>query len=246
MGRPEFPVDRTVRARAELAIALRRCRAEAGLSYDELADMTDLSAGTFKRAAAGKAVPTEETLRKFACTCGVDLNGKRRLATLWLDARIADRGRLGRLQKPALPRFTNGRRELSAALEYFYEAASAPPLRRLTELAGGSHLLPVSSAARIVTRKALPASRQQMIAFLTACGLTQWAREIWAEAFEEITQSHDHAEAIPLKKTAELIRRTTPQSPLMNRGGGSARYVNPEFWPRIHSSTAPSRVGWTA
>ncbi|MEV6582255.1 helix-turn-helix transcriptional regulator [Streptomyces sp. NPDC051582] len=239
-------MDHTVPERAELATALRRCRAKAGLSYDELADTTGLSAGTFKRAASGKTVPTEETLRAFSCTCGVDPNGKRRLGTLWLAARIADRGRLAQLCKPALPRFTNGRRELSAALEYFYEAAGAPPLRRLTELAGGRHLLPVSSAARIVKRQALPASRQQMIAFLTACGLTEWAREIWGEAFEEITQSHDHAEAGPLTRTAELVRRTTPQSPLMNRGGGSARYVNPELWPLIHSSTTPSRVGRAA
>lgn len=166
--------------------------------------MTGLSAGTFKRATSGETVPTEETLRKSACTCGVDLKGKRTLGTLWIDARIADRGRLARLRKPPQPRFTNGRHELSAALEYFYEAARAPPLRRLTELAGGSRLLPVSSAARIVNRQALPASRQQMIAFLTACGLTEWARAIWGEAFEEITESHDHAEAGPLIRTAAL------------------------------------------
>ncbi|MFD7029204.1 hypothetical protein ACFWAR_14340 [Streptomyces sp. NPDC059917] len=33
-------------------------------------------------------------------------------------------------------------------------------MRRLQELAGGPHLLPVSSAARIVNRQALPVSRQ--------------------------------------------------------------------------------------
>ncbi|WP_327135960.1 hypothetical protein OG311_38415 (plasmid) [Streptomyces sp. NBC_01343] len=100
-----------------------------------------------------------------------------------------DRGRLAQLRKPALPQFINGRRELSAALEYFYEDAGAPPLRRLTELAGGTHLLPVSSAARIVSRQALPASRQQMVAFLTACGVPGHLLGLWGDAFDEVAQS---------------------------------------------------------
>lgn len=58
--------------------------------------------------------------------------------------------------------------DFSEALEYFYERAGALPLRRLQALAGGSHVLPVSTAARIVRRQALPAGRQQCIAFLTA------------------------------------------------------------------------------
>lgn len=189
MGRPELPVDHTVPERGELAAALRRIRTLAGLSYDELADRTDLSAATLKRAASGKAVPAEETVTAFATACGGDEADA--LHRLWLNARIADRGRLVQLRKPALPQFIDGRRELSAALEYFYEAAGAPPLRRLADRAGGAHLLPVSSAARIVKRQALPVSRQQMVAFLTGCGLTGQALDLWGQAFEEITQNPD-------------------------------------------------------
>ncbi|MER6218521.1 helix-turn-helix transcriptional regulator [Streptomyces sp. NPDC001674] len=171
-----------------LAGALRGLRTRAGLSYDELADKTGLSAATLKRAASGKTVPTEETVQKFATVCGGEPDV---LYGFWLSARIADRGRLAQLRKPALPRFIDGRRELSATLEYFYEAAGAPSLRRLAELAGGTHLLPVSSAARIVNREALPVDRQQMVAFLTACGLTGQSLEQWGDAFEEITLNPD-------------------------------------------------------
>ncbi|MGW6782277.1 helix-turn-helix domain-containing protein [Streptomyces sp. NPDC054987] len=182
-------MDHTLPERGELAAALRRIRTLAGLSYDELADRTGLSAATLKRAAWGKTVPAEETVIAFAAACGGDSVDV--LRRLWLNARIADRGRLVQLRKPALPQFIDGRRELSAALEYFYEAAGAPSLRHFVALAGGAHLLPVSSAARIVKRQALPVSRQQMVAFLTACGLTGQPLDLWGDAFEEITQNPD-------------------------------------------------------
>lgn len=155
------------------------------MSYDELAAKTGLSAATLKRATSGRTVPAETTVMAIVAACGGGLYLS--MGRLWLAARIADRGKLAQLTKPALPQFIHGRRELSAALEYLYEAAGAPPLRRLAELAGGTHLLPVSSASRIVSRQALPVSRQQMIAFLTGCGITE-RLDVWGDAFEEITQ----------------------------------------------------------
>ncbi|MCX5009524.1 hypothetical protein OG765_00705 [Streptomyces sp. NBC_00555] len=80
---------------------------------------------------------------------------------------------------------------MSEALEYFYERAGALSLRRLQTLAGGSHLLPVSSAARIVNRQALPASRHQCAAFLAACGIGPRLVERWADAFDRIARARD-------------------------------------------------------
>ncbi|MFJ8017437.1 helix-turn-helix domain-containing protein [Streptomyces sp. NPDC096339] len=188
MGRPELPVDHAVPERGALAVALRELRSQAGLSYDDLAAGTALSAATFKRAASGRTLPTEETVKVFVSACGGNWYALRKL---WLAAKIADRGRLEQLRRPALPQFVSGRRELSAALEYFYEAAGAPSLRRLSELAGGAHMLPVSTAHRIVTRRALPASGQQMTAFLAACGLTGDDLLRWEQAFKEITEGVD-------------------------------------------------------
>ncbi|MEU6299273.1 hypothetical protein [Streptomyces erythrochromogenes] len=77
--------------------------------------------------------------------------------------------------------------DFSEALEYFYERAGALPLSQLQALPGASHELPVSTAARIVRRQALPASRQQCIAFLTACGIGLRLLRRWADAYDRIT-----------------------------------------------------------
>ncbi|MFJ2598640.1 helix-turn-helix domain-containing protein [Streptomyces erythrochromogenes] len=227
-------MDYILPERGELAAALRRIRTLASLSYDELAGRTGLSAATLKRAASGKTVPTEETVMTVATVCGGD---QAELHRLWLNARIADRGRLAQLRMPALPQYVDGRRELSAALEYFYEAAGAPSLRRLADLAGGVHLLPVSSAARIVKRQALPVSRQQMVAFLTACGRTGQGLELWGDAFDEITQNPDgpysRRNAL-LEKAAKGIGgsgrlRPSTHHPVVD-GRGNPRFVPGERW----------------
>lgn len=238
MGRPELPVDHTVPERGKLAAALRWLRGNAGLSYDELAAKTGLSAATLKRAASGKTVPTEDTVKTFVAACGGDPYG---LGRAWLAARIADRGRLAGLRKPPLPVFINGHRELSAALEYFYEAAGAPPLRRLSELAGGAHLLPVSTAARIVNRQALPVSRQQMVAFLTACRLTGRLLDAWGDAFEEITRN---SAADRTSSKIELLFAAVAE-------GATAHVpLQPDEDPRVVDSRGNPRfvpaLGWSA
>ncbi|MEY2229512.1 helix-turn-helix domain-containing protein [Streptomyces sp. BF23-19] len=184
MGRPELPVDHTVPARGLLAEALRDLRRQAGLTYDELAVRTGVSPATLKRAASGGTVPALQTAQAVAAACGRD---PIKIGTLWRAARAADRGRLAQLRRPAAPELITTPAELSAALEYFYEAAGAPSLRLLARRAGGTHLLPVSSAGRIVNRQALPASRQQFVAYLTACGLAGRQLERWGDAFVEIT-----------------------------------------------------------
>ncbi|MER7338586.1 helix-turn-helix transcriptional regulator [Streptomyces sp. NPDC000075] len=188
MGRPELPVDSTSPDRGLLASRLRELRRSARLTYDELAVKTSLSPATLKRAASGRSVPSWDTVEAFAGVCGGDLDAVR---ALWENARITGRGRLRELRRPGSPELITTRGALSEALEYFYERAGAPSLRRLQELAGGRHLLPVSSAARIVGRQALPASRQQCAAFLTACGITGSRLERWADAFVRITSSRE-------------------------------------------------------
>ncbi|MET9323665.1 helix-turn-helix transcriptional regulator [Streptomyces sp. NPDC003038] len=188
MGRPELPVDHTVPTRGVLAEALRALRTGAGLTYDELAVRTGLSSATLKRAASGRTVPSWETAEELASACGAS---PAVLRPVWLKARIAERGRLKQLRRPRAPELATTFGDLGEAMEYFYEAAGAPPLRQLQKQAGGRHLLPVSSAARIVNRQALPASRQQCLAFLTACGLPDRTAERWAQAFDRITRHRD-------------------------------------------------------
>ncbi|MFE9468745.1 helix-turn-helix domain-containing protein [Streptomyces virginiae] len=238
MGRPELPVDHTVPARAELAEALRELRTAAGVTYAELSVKTGMSPATLKRAASGRILPSWETVKEFVSACGALAADLHRV---WLKARIAERGRLRKLRRPRAPELATTVGDLGEAMEYFYEAAGAPSLRQLQERAGGSHLLPVSSAARIVNREALPASRQQCVAFLTACGLPDRSAERWAQAFDRITRHRDAdpetlsdleaALAITLKSTdhwalaAQDNRRSAPH---LRQQLSTARVRRPE------------------
>lgn len=171
---------------------------------DELAAKTGRSPATLKRAASGRTAPSWETAMEFVSACG---SRPADLKAVWLKARIAERGRLKRLRRPRAPELATTFGDLGEAMEYFYEAAGAPSLRQLQEQAGGRHLLPLSSAARIVNREALPASRQQCLAFLTACGLGGRTAERWAPAFDRITRHRDldAAPAIRWEESSHVV-----------------------------------------
>ncbi|GGZ97143.1 hypothetical protein GCM10010371_66260 [Streptomyces subrutilus] len=217
MGRPELPVDHTVPARGELAAALRGLRAAAGLTYDELAVRTGLSAATLKRAASGRYVPAWETVTAITEVCG-DLH--RDVGQLWQRARVAQRGRLKDLPRPASPELITNAGALSEALVYFYEWAGGLPLRRLQELAGEAYFLPVSTAARIVGRQALPVSRQQCIAFLTACGIGPRLVRRWADAYDRIIAArHTNTRASSSEVDPALVLLRDVQR-LTERSGG--------------------------
>ncbi|MFI9064424.1 hypothetical protein ACIGQE_21555 [Streptomyces sp. NPDC053429] len=153
-----------------------------GLTCDELALKTGLSAATLKRAASARTVPSWTTVEAVAAVCGEAGVLKR----LWEAARAAERGRLRALRRPGAPELITTRGALSEAREYFYEQAGAMSLRRLQGRAGGPHLLLVSTAARIVNREALPVSRQQCFVFLSGCGLRERLAEQWALAYERV------------------------------------------------------------
>ncbi|MFF2196958.1 helix-turn-helix domain-containing protein [Streptomyces sp. NPDC058157] len=155
MGRPELPVDSSSPDRGLLASRLRQLRQSARLTYDELAVKTSLSPATLKRAASGRSVPSWDTVEAFAGACGGDLDAVR---ALWENARITRRGRLRELRRPGSPELITTRGALSEALEYFYERAGAPSLRRLQELAGGP--APAAGQFRCADRGATGASGQ--------------------------------------------------------------------------------------
>nr|WSW64637.1 helix-turn-helix domain-containing protein [Streptomyces sp. NBC_00998] len=209
MGRPELPVDYTVKARGHLASALRSIRTGARLTYEELSAATGLSAATLKRATSGRTLPSPETVKVFAEACG---GHPARFWKMWLAARIDERGRLRQVRRPTSPALATRPGHLSDALEYFYECAGAPSLRQLQERAGGRHLLPVSSAARLVNREALPASRQQCVAFLTACGVTGRLRERWADAFDRIVLDREGTDPGTLSDLESVLALTMDAS----------------------------------
>ncbi|MFF8931494.1 hypothetical protein ACF1AO_29985 [Streptomyces longwoodensis] len=93
----------------------------------------------------------------------------RRLRTC---GRTAQRDKLHDLKVPA-PDFITTKRDLALALAELYERAGAPSLNN----ARLSKLTPRTTAWRIVNRKGLPASAEQLVTFLTVCGISRPAAQ---------------------------------------------------------------------
>ncbi|MEU3830447.1 helix-turn-helix transcriptional regulator [Streptomyces sp. NPDC029080] len=159
MGLKEKPVDQSRPARGRLAEHLRGLRDAAGMTYETLARCTDLSPATLKRAASGAVVPRRATVDAYVEGCGGEPDAVRAADELWRQARIEERGRLVQLRAPH-PELIGDEGDLSRALEVVWEQAGAPSLRELKERSGNPLALPVSSAARIVNRDAIPADAQ--------------------------------------------------------------------------------------
>ncbi|GGN52098.1 hypothetical protein GCM10011579_008710 [Streptomyces albiflavescens] len=221
MGRPECPVDHSAPARGRLAQHLRRHRELAQLTYGELARRTGRSAATLKRAASGKTVPRLSTVEAYITGCADDADAVQAATALWRAARIEERGRLGALRAPR-PELIGDAGDLSNALEVLYENAGAPSLRELRERSGNLLALPVSSAARIVNRKALPADAPQLKAFLTGCGLSAEQHGPWERAWKKIAS-----------------RRTAGST------AGTAALPSPGSAHQLLPSRRPARADWS-
>ncbi|MCX5340329.1 helix-turn-helix domain-containing protein [Streptomyces atratus] len=199
---------------ARLAEHLTALRDIARLTQRALADTANISRGAVQRAESGTAPPTPAVLDAYLRGCGAspaDQDKARHLHTL---GRTAQRGRLRGLKAPA-PSFVGGARDLGLVLATAYEQAGAPPLRDFDRL--GRPRVPLSTASRIVNRKALPASRDQLITFLTVCGIPPAAQRPYLDAYQLVTDQRGTRPVPPRRLLTQLIRRTHPV-PLANGG----------------------------
>ncbi|MEU7206092.1 helix-turn-helix transcriptional regulator [Streptomyces sp. NPDC045470] len=166
----------------DLAAYLRVLRAAVGLTYAALAEITNYSAATLKRAAAGKTLPAYHTALAYAVACEgpadetADLHHR-------AERVLAERFWEGRRTtvRPA-PQFARDPADLSGALRDAYRQAGRPPLRMM-EARAREGLLPRSSAHAIVNGRALPTDIRQYLAFLGACGINDLAFLPWFAAW---------------------------------------------------------------
>ncbi|WP_244188114.1 helix-turn-helix domain-containing protein [Streptomyces regalis] len=193
---------------ARLAEHLTALRDTARLTQRALADAANISRGAVQRAESGTAPPTPAVLDAYLRACGAgpaDQDKARRLHTL---GRTAQRGKLRVLKAPA-PHLVCDARDFSLVLATAYERAGAPPLRDLDR--PGRARVPLATASRIVNRKALPTSREQLITFLTVCGICHpAAQRPYLDAYSHVTSRCGTRPAPPRKQLTQLIRRTHP------------------------------------
>ncbi|WP_105974940.1 helix-turn-helix domain-containing protein [Streptomyces geranii] len=190
MGRPEKPVDRTVPARAKLAVFLRRRKADADLTYEQMAEKTNglPSKATFERAASGVTVPSWDTVAAFVTvttTAQVWLMSTSdpmvRAKKLWVCARRATRAPYY-VHKAPDPRLISIPADLSRALRHQHIWAGCPSPGEMERMSGPGEL-PATTTRRIIAGDILPVDPKQAIAFLKACDvLTHADLKAWLAA----------------------------------------------------------------
>ncbi|AZM79854.1 XRE family transcriptional regulator [Streptomyces sp. KPB2] len=199
---------------AKHLIALRRA---ARLDQRTLAQVANISRGAVQRAERGLAAPTPTVLDAYVRACSGSRNDHARAHVLRARGRTAQRDRLRHLDAPA-PALIHTADDLGAALAAAYERAGAPPLSDARFTAGRTPL-PRTTAWRIVKRRKLPPTAEQLVTFLTVCGIDAPGQRPYIAAYQRITAAFD-------------ARPTPPHVRRMTRSGGLGRSGPVMFTPR--------------
>ncbi|MFD9403514.1 helix-turn-helix domain-containing protein [Streptomyces sp. NPDC060011] len=194
MARPEAPLNCPPR-RHQLASVLREARARTGATYADMAARGgNISPATLKRTASGDGpVPKWANVQTYYTLCAALSDGETltglateagNLRGYWVQARKEERGTL-RLRAPR-PEYVRDEADLSRALYVLYENAGAPSLRELQRKAGGPVHMPLTTAARIVARQALPSDTPQFKAFIEGCSVPERKIKTWMDTWYRV------------------------------------------------------------
>ncbi|WP_060905425.1 response regulator transcription factor [Streptomyces scabiei] len=224
----------------------------AGITFAELAaniarlgdPRLVVSAATLKRAASGLNVPKETTVIAFVRgILGEEDEYAEHLALRrWRLARAKERGMLTRLKAPSVGNIRT-RADLAAALAAAFEEAGAPPLRTLrqraaTDTINGEHLLPLSTAWRIIRREAHPADWRQCEAFLRGCGIHQRRMDQWRQAWNRTVATEHRA---PVRRRPPRRREQSRRNSITSCVENSP--LNPTAGARIAGSGGAAPAG---
>jgi transcriptional regulator with XRE-family HTH domain len=174
--------ERPFAALAEHLIGLRRA---ARLPQRALADVAAISRTAVQRAESGIAAPSPSVLDAYVRACRARPEDLSRARLLRRFGRIAQRGRLRFLSAPS-PALIHSADDLGLALAAMYERDGAPALRELSRRVPHRPPLPVTSVWRFVHRKGLPASTEQLVTYLMACGISLAEQRLYVRAYQRI------------------------------------------------------------
>jgi hypothetical protein len=188
----------------ELVQWLQEHKTRTGLSFRQLAALTEYDAATLQRAVNARRVPREGVVVAFARACGADVQ---RAKELHLAARVESlRSARGGTFPAPLPALVRDFADLSAAMKNLYEKAGAPPLREMEQRAGEYGVLPRSTLNRVLRKTGVPRRRDQFEGFLRACQLPTDERAVWLAAWERVHNNQPDASSPALVKTLEDLR----------------------------------------
>ncbi|MFJ8113056.1 helix-turn-helix domain-containing protein [Streptomyces sp. NPDC096132] len=174
--------ERPFAALAKHLIGLRRA---ARLPQRALADVAAISRTAVQRAESGIAAPSPSVLDAYVRGCRASPEDLARARLLRRYGRITQRGRLRSLRAPS-PALIHSADDLGLALAAMYEQDGAPALREFSRRVTHRPPLPVTSVWRFVHRKGLPASTEQLVTYLMACGISPAEQRLYVRAYQRI------------------------------------------------------------
>ncbi|MFC8980991.1 helix-turn-helix domain-containing protein [Streptomyces sp. NPDC057411] len=200
MGRRENAVAAGSRQLEALALWLRAQRQRQGITYAAMAQRInhEFTASILSRAASGKGIPTRQVVEAYARACGADPADGRRL---WKAARYAAQAqrrqgtegfqdladKLG--QALSHPKLIETEGQLRRAMVQLRARDGQPSLAELQRRAGldseGRHRLPKSSLGAVLRGDAVP-TRQHVVAFAEAMGMSRRKVEEWEHAWDRV------------------------------------------------------------
>ncbi|MFG3532680.1 helix-turn-helix domain-containing protein [Streptomyces sp. NPDC047917] len=200
---PDSPVG-------QLARALRVSRRTAGLSQGQAADAIDVSSSTVQRAEAGRRVPDRRVVDGYVGKLGLDPELADRL---WNKAsRPAGRQRRTLTDSPSAWMVSSAD-ELGRALTRVWEEDDRPSMQVMEDRVSAAReaekgrymFLSRSTANRIIRRRQLPTSVEQLRSYLRACQVRERQVRIWIDAYRRVRlREQEEAKA---KKEAEEEER---------------------------------------
>ncbi|MFF8513578.1 helix-turn-helix domain-containing protein [Streptomyces sp. NPDC015492] len=208
---------------AALARHLRALRRAARLPQRGLAEAAHVSRGAVLRLESGTAAPTMAVLDACLRACRAGAADQAKARRLLVLGRTAQRGKLPGLKAAPPLDFIKTKGELAHALVVAYERAGAPSLSD-ARLTPGRKPLPRTTAWRAATGKGLPATTEQLITFLTACGIGPERQRRYVDAYVRVVAQRGAHRLPPQAQRTPLIRGVHPVP--LARGGTdtSTRY----------------------
>ncbi|MFC9337372.1 helix-turn-helix domain-containing protein [Streptomyces sp. NPDC057020] len=195
---------------AALAEHLRGLRRAARLPQRGLAERAHVSRGAVQRLESGTTATSMDVLDACLRACGASAADQAKARRLFVRGRTARRGRLSKLPKLKVPLdLIQTKRELCLALAAAYERAGAPCLSD-ARLTIGRKPLPRTTAWRIVNGKGLPTSTEQLITFLTACGIRPATQHKYFEAYVHVVAQRGSRRLPPETRPTTLLRPVRP------------------------------------
>jgi Helix-turn-helix domain len=187
-----------------LARWLRTQRQHCGHTYTVLAERTGYHTTTLQRAADGYHVPTWPVVQAYAAACHASPHAA---AQLWRMARAGRPTHTSDIR----PRRIHDADGLVTAMIELRNRAGQPSLRDLERMAGGLGRLPRSTLQLILAKRSFP-TREQLIAFLTACGAREKSFAVWEQAWERASGARGR-----VPNASRLFRQNSPTDDVLRR-----------------------------